>query len=393
VAVEVPSDSSRTRAIVIVVAVVVALVIGAGFVWAAIVRNDDSDAKQAAIEPAQETTGQPTPASPAASSTATPSVQPSSTVPEARPATSASMFASSKVAFSLGGRVYVANVDGTNAVSVAPAGGAYTLSPDGTKLAVAYTANAQQTTGGAVAVYDTLSGVMSPVGANAFPEAPRWAPDATWLVYTSGSEKTGIQRVDTVGGAGTTLAKTGASARVSPGGEFIAYSASVQPGPGDSITIARTDGGGAATLAKSAGALSWAWGPKGQLYFTKQGDDYDRWDLWVASPPKFKPKRLGTASLTTPAYLLHGLSVSADGAYVLAAATGDDDYSRLWVFDVDERRFLAISTRRDAYPYGWAPDGSILYFEGNAYQGEESSLMTIRPDGTRRLMVVSGAQR
>ncbi len=231
------------------------------------------------------------------------------------------------------------------------------------------------------------------MGTAAFTEAPRWAPDGTWLVYTSGSEATSIRRAETTGVMGPTLAKSGASPRVSPKGEFIAYGASLQPGPGDRVTIARTDGGGSAAVGSSGGALSWAWGPKGELYFSKQATTPDDWRLWVAAPPRFKPKAVGTANLAAPAYQLHGLMVSPDGKYVLSAAAGDDEYSRLMVYDVAKRRFSAISTRRDAYPYGWTPDGAILYFEGNAYQGEPSALMSIRPDGTGRRMVVSGAQR
>ena len=390
---EVPSDSARTRSIVIVVVVIVALVVLAIVVWSAISADDDGTAKQTAIEPAEETSTQPRPATPLATSTTTPSAGPT-TPPSAAPVTAEpSILGSNKVAFTLGGRIYVANADGSGAVSVAPAGGAYSLSPDGARLAVAYDTNAQQTTGGAVAVFDTLTGAMSPLGSQAFPEAPQWAPDTSWLVYTSGTETLAVKRAETVGGSGITLAKTGASPRVSPKGEFIAFGVSQQPGPSDKVTIARTDGGGSAVLGSSDGALSWAWGPRGELYFTRPGIDATTWDLWVAAPPRFSAKKVGSANLAAPAYLMHGLAVSPDGAYVLAVATGDDEYSRMWMFDVGQRRFSSISTRRDAYPSGWSADGAVLYFEGNVYQGEPSALMSIRPDGTGRHMVVSGAQR
>ena len=146
-------------------------------------------------------------------------------------------------------------------------------------------------------------------------------------------------------------------------------------------------------LGSSTGALSWAWGPKGELYFTRPTDDTETWDLWAAAPPRFSAKKVGSLNLVAPAYLMHGLAVSPDGTYVLAVATGDDEYSRMWVFDVERRRFSSLGTRRDAYPYGWSAEGAVLYFEGNAYQGESSALMSIRPDGTGRRMVVSGAQR
>ena len=48
-------------------------------------------------------------------------------------------------------------------------------------------------------------------------------------------------------------------------------------------------------------------------------------------------------SSAAPAYLLHDLAVSPDGKYVLAVATGDDGYSRMWSFDVERRRFSSLS--------------------------------------------------
>ncbi len=390
---DVPSDSSRVRSIVIVIAVAVALIVVAIGVWAAISSGDDGPAKQTAIEPAQETSAPPRPTVPTATSTAQPSVEPTPPAPAAPVTAESAILGSSKVAFTLGGRVYVANVDGSGAVAVAPAGGSYSISPDGTRLAIVYPPGAEQPAGGAVAVYDTATGAVSPIGARAYPEPPQWAPDGAWLVYASGAEVTSIKRAETVGGSSITLAKRGASPKVSPKGEFIAFGASVQPDISDSVTIARTDGRGSATLGSSAGALSWAWGPKGELYFLRPTDDARGWDLWVSKPPRFSAKKVGSAKPTAPAYLMHGLAVSPDGTYVLAVATGDDEYSRMWVFDVEAQRFRSLGTRRDAYPYGWSADGAVLYFEGNSYQGEPSALMSIRPDGTGRRMIVSGAER
>jgi Tol biopolymer transport system component len=86
------------------------------------------------------------------------------------------------------------------------------------------------------------------------------------------------------------------------------------------------------------------------------------------------------------------LCASPDGAYLAYAESGDDGYSRAFVYDVAKRTSVALSVRRDTYPVCWTHDGSrVLFVEGNAFQGEATALMSARPDGMGRAVLVAGA--
>jgi hypothetical protein len=86
------------------------------------------------------------------------------------------------------------------------------------------------------------------------------------------------------------------------------------------------------------------------------------------------------------------LMLSPDATRLLYTAESDDGFSRMWIGPAAGGKALSLSPRRDAYPMQWTADGGgILFIEGNAFQGEETALWRVRPDGTRRVMIVSGA--
>jgi hypothetical protein len=75
--------------------------------------------------------------------------------------------------------------------------------------------------------------------------------------------------------------------------------------------------------------------------------------------------------------------------------SGDDyGHSRVTVADVAHKTVKLIDTpRRDATPLGWLLDGSgILYIDGNWTASEAPNLYRMNPDGTHRVLLVSGAR-
>jgi hypothetical protein len=52
---------------------------------------------------------------------------------------------------------------------------------------------------------------------------------------------------------------------------------------------------------------------------------------------------------------------------------------------------LALSIRRDTYPLRWASDARNLFIvEGNAFQGEKTSVIRVSEGGLGRTVVVEG---
>lgn len=392
--VEVPSDSVRTRrvAIAAVVAVCIAVLLGLG-VWAW-TRPPRVEPGQTAIEPAEQT--EPATTSPAAEpgSTSPTYVPQQATEPTAQaPAPSVGVDAH-KIAFVLDGSIYISAQDGSGPVAVAPQGGMYSLSPDARTLAVVYGASsAQGSTVGSVSLFDTATGAMRSAGTDATLLAPDWAPDSQWLAYSSNPGTPRIIRLDADGGNAKRLASPAALPRISRDGGYVAFSTSEVLMADDLLRVLPSAGGKAVSVSGGVGAMSWDWGPSDTLYFTRPGAEEGSWELWRATAPAFKGRRVASVSLEAPAYALDDLTVSVDGSHCAMGATGDDAYSRLWVATTKSGRFSTIATRRDAYPIQWTEEGRLLYFEGNAYQGQSSSLVRVSADGTGKRVVVAGAQR
>jgi hypothetical protein len=396
VTVEVPSDTSRTRRIAMAVAaVVIGTALLAFGVWAA-TQPVNRGPKQTRIDPAEQTaepTSAPLPGATPATSTAeaTEGAPPDATPPpEPAPDVAAT---DQRIAFVLGSRIHVAEQDGSGAIGVAPLAQAYSLSPDGATLAVVYTPSDGQGNAGTVSLFDTASGAMRSVGSGAVAVAPVWAPDSSWLAYTSESGFLEVHRVAVTGGAPSPVARPGSGPRVSRDGSLIAYAESDEVGASDSLRVISSGGGKSVEVGGAEMAQSWGWGASNALFFTRPREAEGVWELWRAEPPAFRGKRVGSITLEPPAFALDDVIVSPNGSAVLLSAMGDDAYSRLLVADVASGRVKAIPTRRDAYPLRWSADGRVMYFEGNSYQGESSMLATVLPDGTSKVPVVTGAQR
>lgn len=373
-----------------VAAVAAVLVLGTA-AWGLFGTGGDEEPKQTAIEPAEETSATTMPPVPGGAEGTASSTDTAEPGPSDTPRTSVGQ-GPSKVTFKLGNRLYVANDDGSEPISVTDAASSYTLSPDGRTLAVVF-GEGEKGTAGTVTMIDTATAITRTGGRGAAPLAPAWAPDATWLAYTA-KRTDGIFEVKGVGSDGegdTVIIVPGALPAISSDSRTIAYAQADPPGPRDPLMVLKPGERKSKIVTNSEGAASWAWDPKGILYFVRAGGSEGQWQLWASSDGE--PARLvQSIDMAPPAYALAGLKISPDGARIALSAIGDDNYSRLIVFQMSDSRFFSVPTRRDVYPARWTADGRILYFEGNSYQGESSDLMSILPDGTGRRIVVSGAE-
>lgn len=392
---QIPSEKSRAARIALAVfAGALGTMLVAGGLWMAFRPEPAPVPRQETFEPAEETSrsADTTTASPAAP--ATPAAEPSATPPASGPGKPAPLRVH-RIAYRLGERIWVADEDGTDAVAVAPGGyEVYELSPDGRQLAVV--APAMSKGSGRIALYDAIGKGMRFVGEGAYADQLSWSPDSAWLAYNSGSgERSSVRRVHADGSRDAEIAKPAALPVVSPDARYVACTKANRPGEGDPLQVVNVTTGTSTALKDASRAFSWSWGPEGDLYFSRPGAGGGNvWELWRTRAPFTTSERLGSLDLRPPAYALLDLAVSPDGTRVLASSAGDDDYSRLVVFDVRSLKFSPIETRRDASACCWLDDGSgILYFEGNDYQGEKTALVRSTADGGKRTVVVRGARR
>jgi dipeptidyl aminopeptidase/acylaminoacyl peptidase len=379
------SRSSRLKRVVLMAsAVLVGGAIVAAGAWLLSLDHRQATGPKS-FEPAQETSA---PADPSVitsgATTATPSVTPSVTPPEPTPSTGSQTAA--KVAFRLGGALYVADEDGSDAQRVGRSeSGAFSLSPDGSVLAVA-----DEEKG--LILYNVTTGAARTVVDDASVGVVVWSPDSKWAAFDGQWASTpAVRRVSADGRGATPLVRPGMGPAISPDNARVAYRRAAAPD--EAIRVLAPKTGRDARVEGTKGATSWAWGPGADLYFTRVSEAAAI-ELLVVPSGRKSPTRVTEIPAAAPAYTASGLVVSPDGQRALLAATGDDEYSRLWVVELGTGWARQLTTRRDAYPYRWSADGSrVLYFEGNSYQGEPSVLMSVNADGTGRQAIVTGATR
>jgi Tol biopolymer transport system component len=84
---------------------------------------------------------------------------------------------------------------------------------------------------------------------------------------------------------------------------------------------------------------------------------------------------------------------SPDGELLALAAQGDDGYSRTFIVSSGGGTPIALANRRDSYLHGWSAAGDRLFLiEGNTFQGETTSLVSVARNGTGRRILVPGAE-
>jgi hypothetical protein len=100
------------------------------------------------------------------------------------------------------------------------------------------------------------------------------------------------------------------------------------------------------------------------------------------------------AAAASRAVTFGDLLLAPDGGELVYAEHGDDGYSRMFAVAAGGGVPVSLCVRRDCYPLRWAADGqSVLFIEGNAFQGDATALMRVAPSGQSRRLLVDGAGR
>jgi Tol biopolymer transport system component len=289
-----------------------------------------------------------------------------------------------KVAYRLGGSLYVSNEDGGSARAVTPAAdGQYALSPDGATLALARS--------GSVTLYDVDTGKMTFSGL-AEAVQPVWLPDSSAVMYMRvGAD--GIAQIYRVSPAGADelVVGTGSSVAVSPNGATIALLPPLGSTATPQVLVSRNGEAFSAVPVPSGDPIGIALG-NNRLYISTMSpaEGGSIWSVALdgsGAKQLVKPGSAGDKGATFGRML-----PSPDGLSLLYTAESDDGYSRMWLVPTAGGTPSALSSRRDNYPLMWSLSGKeILFIEGNSFQGETTALYHVGPTGSRRLMLVNGA--
>ncbi len=267
------------------------------------------------------------------------------------------------------------------------AGTNYALSPDGRMVAAVEKGKFFVAKVGE----HLLANSASKPGLTAEAVAPIWIPGSSSVLFLSANPD-GLPRIwryDVANGSATDLGP-GAGLAMSPDGQTMAVLPTEDAAvpvvsvakPGTVGTTFRVPSGDpiAVTLSKSR-------------VFVSSVSATGTSAIWSFAYDGSKKRRLAGPSLAGNTSVTYGeLMVSPDGTKLLFAADGDDGYSRLWVVPTAGGKATAISGRRDGYAIGWTKDGKgILFVEGNAFQGQSTSLWVSDQRGHNRKLLVQGA--
>jgi hypothetical protein len=389
--------SSEKRRIVQIGAVAVAtLAVVAAAVWVVravfIVPKGDGYTRQSSIDPAQESTTGAIPSDSTSRSAELTSGASGSGLASTTPGAgspSAKFVRATKIAYLLDGVVYVAEEDGTDPVKVGRSnGGPYALSPDGRTVALVSDMR--------LVLIDVTTAVRTDV-CTAIEEAQVWSPDSSRVMFVrrdaKGSAQTSVWSVERRG-TGLRKLHRGRDVAVSPDGRTVVLLdfATVQAAQGVAAQLfVSRDGSAFSPLSMAAGFVSAVAVGNERIYFGVLGPQGEASIESAAFDGSAVQPVFGAPSAAARA-TWGALQLSPGGAHLAAVATGDDGYSRLNILRLGGASVVKPDSRRDAYARSWSADGKYLYYvEGNAFQGQPTTLYRVERDGTgRKALVVGG---
>jgi len=310
--------------------------------------------------------------------------------PTGRRASPGAVAPSTRIAFRLEAAVWVADEDGGDPVKVASVGdGPVALSPNGDFIAIAHE--------GSIALVNVSTGVAIEAGP-AEAMRPAWFKDSSAVLYvraTSGSAGFEVWKLP-VSGSGAQKIVDGHSPAVGSDGTIAAIPA-FDPAKLEAeqayFWVLRP--GGAPSRSKTAARVNAIDVMPGRVVYATGGGSMGGTGpaIWIAAIDGRDSRRVIQGSPGDRPFGYSDLRLSPAGKHVLATLSGDDGYSRVQVIDLDTGSVTHLTVRRDTYPMGWTADGAeVRFFEGNVFQGEPSSLMGARKDGTGREVIVQGAR-
>ncbi|NTU71319.1 MAG: hypothetical protein HGB10_05830 [Coriobacteriia bacterium] len=299
----------------------------------------------------------------------------------------APLAAAHRIAFHIGTTLYVSDAAGKNKRPMHVVGTNYAVSPDGVTVAAVESGKLLIAN---VGEHLLATSALTP-GLSAEAAPPVWAPDssAAYVLRTDSDGVPSVWRVDRRTFSATRV-RAGAGVAISPDGRTIvvlpnedstkrALSVQVSGGTWKSIPIGQGD---PIALAASNSRIY-------ASIVTTSGVP----EIWSYAVEGTGKSRIVGASVVGSASVTFGeMIVSPDGSKLLFAADGDDGYSRLWLVPTAGGKSVALSGRRDGYAVSWTRDSAyVLFIDGNAFQGQTTSLMRCDLKGSRRTTLVGSA--
>ncbi len=295
------------------------------------------------------------------------------------------------VAFRLGASIYVAAEDGGGAVAITRSAEEepYALSPDGRTLAVVQ--------GGMLQLVDVRTRALVSAGTADAGMRPEWSSDSTRVVFRRTAKNSGDGfDIWSVSRSGTDAKRLvpGKGAAWSPAGNVLVTmtDSAPDPGAGGGAVSVSVDGGDFKTFAVRT-TLVTAVGTDGKRVYvgTTEGGSTSRLLSFALDGTgereiaKAVPgERIAFWSKIVPA--------PGDGPIALQA-NGDDGYARSFLIASAGGTFTELSRLRDARIHAWSASGEQLFLiEGNAFQGQQTSLVCVGRDGSGRRDIVTGAR-
>lgn len=287
-----------------------------------------------------------------------------------------------RIAYRRDSRIHVSKTDGTGEEAVfASAAGVFSLSPDGGTLAIVDSKSMTLT------LVDVASGKSVKVGPAAL-DAPVWSRGSDWCAYTGTGSQAGVRRVSRDGSDAKALFQATGPA-VSSDGAVIAGIRQLSDG---SSAIVVYKGGKSGELKVPDRVIDVTVTPTRLYYSVAAASASAEIRSTGLDGSGTTVLRSGTQAGARVSF--QNLCVSPDGKRLAYAETGDDGYSRIFsISAADGSNHVSLSVRRDDYPLCWGCDGRLFFVEGNAWQGEETTLMAVRADGTGRTVIRTGVTR
>ncbi len=388
----IPSDRSHwLHVALIATAAVVAIAMVGAATWA-LTRPKPSAVPPATVIGAPDTSASAT----ASGSVGTTGADGSATSPEDTGTLDATLTAATgttvsgpkyRLAFRLAGSLTVATLDARTLATMRIGGLSYALSPDGRRIAAAQNGRL------VVALSGQLPSANSSVtpGLTAEDVKPVWLPDSSAVLFVRASAN-GMSHIWRYTLA-TRLVKDlgpGAAVAVSPNGSVIA-ALPAENASTTALTVWGVDGVARSVPVPEGDPGAVAVG-RSRIFvstLTSAGNA----EIWSMAADGSGAKRLVSPGSAGGLAVTYGeLMVSPDGSKLLYAADADDGYSRLWYVALDGGSPHEISGRRDGYALRWSDDSKGIYFiEGNAFQGQATSLYFTDLAKRHRRLLVSGA--
>lgn len=399
-----PDDRARTLRIVgVALAGALGTALIAAGIWMAL-RPEPTAPQQTEIEPAEQTEPQTPTAAPVtpdatattdaqggASAPGTPTgdgtgIKPGGISPSTNPEAPKR---AAKVAYRLDSSIYIANEDGSDAQAlIESAGGPYALSPDAETLAYV--------SGGRISLIDAAGGDAKEVAPAAGSFVPCWLADSSRVVYrrraTGTPEGSKLFSAARAGGKPDLLAP-GREVAISADGAVVVVLATDELMTDGSAYVQVARDGAEFKPVRVQGGMPTAVATNGERIFVAVMDGEGGSAIISMKPDGRDAKQVVGPVPGSTRVLWGSVRPSPEGDLLALAAQGDDGYSRTFVVSSSGGTPIALATRRDSYLHGWSAAGDRLFLiEGNTFQGETTSLVSVARNGTGRRILVPGAE-